>query len=146
MEIVDKWDSHRAERVGSVFRAQPLMQALGVKLVTVSAGEASLQMSCRNEHMQHHGVLHGGVVATLLDAACGAAAFSLMLEGEGVVVVEFKVNFLEPAVGIEIAAIGKVKRAGNRLVACVADAFIVEKKDTTVATMLATLLRIPSSS
>jgi uncharacterized protein (TIGR00369 family) len=64
---------------------------------------------------QQHGFIHAGVITALVDTACGYAAQTLMAEGKGVLTVEFKSNFLSPAVGDSFIAIGKVMKAGRTI-------------------------------
>jgi hypothetical protein len=45
----------------------------------------------RADLTQQHGFLHAGIVATILDSACGYAAFSLMPANMAVLAVEFKI-------------------------------------------------------
>lgn len=63
---------------------------------------------------QQHGLFHGGVVAGLVDVACGYAALSSMAADREVLTVEFKIHFLKPAKAEQIIAVGKVIQAGRR--------------------------------
>ena len=54
-------------------------------------------------------------MATVLDSACGYAAFSLMPKNAAVLTIEFKVNLLSPAKGDLFRAVGKVKKAGRNI-------------------------------
>ncbi len=51
--------------------------------------------------------------AHIVDTACGYAALTVAPEGREVVTVEFKVNFVRPAIGNEFLAIGRVQTAGK---------------------------------
>ncbi len=53
---------------------------------------------------------------TFADHACGAAAATMVAEGQDVITVENKVSFLRPAVGAVIFCRGEVLRAGKRLI------------------------------
>lgn len=58
----------------------PLLDYLGIRLVDVAAGRASFAIEVEPRHLNRQGSLQGGVVATLLDAACGYAGLA---GGEG---------------------------------------------------------------
>jgi acyl-coenzyme A thioesterase PaaI-like protein len=80
-------------------------------------------------------------MATVLDSACGYAAFSLMPADAAVLSIEFKVNLLAPAKGERIKARAEVKRAGRNVTVCTADAWAIDAGERKlVATMLATMM------
>ena len=57
--------------------------------------------------------------------------------------VEFKVNFVSPAIGIEFIARGEVKRAGKNLATCASEGFVVKDgEEKLVATMLSTIMTV----
>ena len=118
------------------FAHQKVMQLLGAELLAVSAGKCEIGLRRRDDLTQQHGYLHAGIVTTVLDSACGYAAFSLMPTGSNVLSVEFKVNLLAPANGELLTVSAVVKKAGRTLTVCTADAWIDGKL---CATMLATM-------
>ena len=73
------------------------MRTLGAVLESVEPGTVTI--TCRFDEglTQQRGLLHGGVVASLVDVACGYAALSVMPADREVLTVEFKVHFLKPA-------------------------------------------------
>jgi uncharacterized protein (TIGR00369 family) len=74
-------------RVRASFGLQRVMATFGAELATVAPGEVEIVLPFREDLTQQHGYLHAGVVATLLDSACGYAALSLMPAGAAVVAV-----------------------------------------------------------
>ena len=105
-------DAGYAERVRASFAAQTIMKTLGAELMRVAPGEIEIVLPFRAELAQQHGFLHAGVVTTLMDSACGWAAYSLMPADAGVLAVEFKVNFLRPAAGDVVARATVLKAVG----------------------------------
>ena len=71
-------DPDYANRVRASFERQTVMATLGVQLDRVDAGEVDLSFPYRKDLTQQHGFIHAGILATVLDSACGYAAFSLM--------------------------------------------------------------------
>ena len=59
-------------------------------------------MTRRDDLMQFFGHFHGGVITALADQAAGIAVTSGLPKGKIGVTVEIKVNFLEPADGVEL--------------------------------------------
>ena len=131
-----------AERVRELALAQPLLATIGAILTRVEPGEVEIELPFRADLTQQTGFLHAGIVTAMVDTACGAAAYSLMPAGSGVLSVEFKVNLLAPAVGRSLRAIGRVVRAGRTITVCQGEAYAVDDgRETAVATMLATMIR-----
>jgi uncharacterized protein (TIGR00369 family) len=133
-------DPEFERRVRESFLKQSVMQLIGASLAEVAPGRVEIRLPYREDLTQQDGYLHAGIVTTILDSACGYAAFTLMPATSSVLAVEFKVNLLAPAKGDEIIARGQVKRAGRTLSVCTADAFAVEKgEERLCATMLGTM-------
>jgi uncharacterized protein (TIGR00369 family) len=132
-----------AQAVRESFVAQRIMATLGAELGRVAPGAVDIHLPFRADLTQQHDFLHAGVVATVLDSACGYAAFSLMPPGAGVLTVEFKTNLLAPARGDLLIARGTVIRSGRTITVCQAEALMRNAGvETTVATMLATIMTI----
>lgn len=134
-------DPNYESRVRESFARQQVMQSLGTSLTLVEPGAIEIELPFRADLTQQHGFIHAGIIATVLDSACGYAAFSLMPADAGVLSIEFKVNLLAPARGELIKVRADVKRAGQNVTVCAADAWAVDAEKTTlVATMLATMM------
>jgi len=129
------------QRVRESFARQHLMHTLGASLMLVEPGMVEIELPYRTDLTQQHGFLHAGVIASVLDSACGYAAFTLMPADTAVLSVEFKVNLLSPARGDRLVARAEVKRAGRTVTVCTADAYAFEgEQSKLVATMLATMM------
>ena len=76
----------------------PFVTHLGFELVRMEGGESELQYLPRHEHMNSFLVTHGGAIMTLLDVTLATAARSIDLE-IGVVTIEMKTTFMQPARG-----------------------------------------------
>ena len=135
-------DAGVVARVRASFARQGVMETLGAELADVSAGRVAIALAIEPRLCQQHGFLHAGVVATVLDSACGYAALTLMPDDAEVLTVELKVNLMAPASGDRLVAEGEVVRAGRTLTVCRGDAYAEhEAERTNVATMLATMVR-----
>lgn len=124
-------------RVRTSFDQQRVMHLIGASLERVEPGIVEISIPFRDDLTQQDGFIHAGIVTTVLDSACGYAAYTLMPAASSVLSVEFKVNLLAPAKGSMIVARAEVKRAGKTLTVCSADAFADDKL---CATMLATMM------
>lgn len=127
-------------RVRESFDSQKVLHLVGARLCRVEPGIVEIEIDSRDDLMQQNGFIHAGIVTTILDTACGYAAYTLMPADSGVLSVEFKVNLLAPAKGERIVARAEVKRSGRTLTVCSADAFAIDgEQETICATMLATM-------
>jgi len=83
-------------------------------------------------------------MATVLDTACGYAAFSLMPADAAVLTVEFKTNLLAPAKGERFLFRARVVKPGRTLTVCDGQAFALENAgdERLVATMNGTLMAL----
>lgn len=136
-------DPNFAARVRASFARQRVMETLGATLSRVEPGAVEIILPYRAELTQQHGFIHAGIVATILDSACGYAAFSLMPADRAVLTAEYKINLLRPASGEHIVARARVLKAGRTLTVCAGDAVAqTGGEDKVVATMLATIMAV----
>jgi len=110
-------------RVRGSFDRQGMMATLGVEVITVEPGRVQLALRHDDRFTQQHGFLHAGAVASVLDSACGYAAYSVMPPDAEVLTVTYTINLLAPAAGERFTMTGQVVRAGRTLVVCRAEAF-----------------------
>src|SRR6266704_3642474 len=112
-----------AAEIRASFAKQSVMELIGAKLSRIEPGVVEITLPYRADLAQQHGYLHAGVVTTIADSACGYAAFTLMPAGSNVLSVEFKVNLLRPAQGVEFVTRAEVIKAGRTLTVVRADVF-----------------------
>jgi uncharacterized protein (TIGR00369 family) len=143
MTNVEPQDPNFEEKVRASFARQGLMTNIGARIVMVLPGEVDIEVAWREDITQQQGFVHGAVIAAIVDTACGYASFTLMPPGVEVLTVEFKINFMAPAVGDKMIARGRVTRAGKTLTVCTGDAYAVkDSKEKLVATMQATMMTV----
>ncbi len=132
------------QRIEHAVARQPALALIGAQLEHVGPGEATFVLPFRPDLAQHMGFFHGGIVATLLDVACGMAALTTMADTDEVVSAEFKLNFLAPARGTLLRATGRVMRAGRVLTVCTGEASVagVDGEARTVGLMQATMCAV----
>jgi uncharacterized protein (TIGR00369 family) len=76
--------------------AAPIMRLIGMSPVEVAPGRAVFALDPAEHHYNPMGVVHGGVVSTILDTAMACAVHSTLPVGTGYTTVELHVNFLRP--------------------------------------------------
>lgn len=95
----------------------PFIEWMGVSLVSAEAGRVQLQMLQKPELNNRRGVIHGGVLATLLDSAMARAARTLEQGLELGGTIDLHVQFMAPASGTLIA-LGLVESQSRSLAFC----------------------------
>jgi uncharacterized protein (TIGR00369 family) len=130
-------------RVRESFARQKLMTTIGANLTEVSPGRVIIEMPFNEDFTQQHEFIHAGIITAIVDSACGYAAFSLMPVDADVLSIEYKVNFLSPAVAERFIARGQVIKTGRTITVCEGDVTALnEGKEKTVAAMMATMISI----
>jgi len=69
-------------------------QMLGMRIVSVAPGEATVSLTVRADMVNGHRICHGGVIFTLADSAF---AFACNSYGDNVVAASAHIDFLSPA-------------------------------------------------
>ena len=119
------------------------MGLIGAELGDVLPGEVTIRFPFRNGLTQQHGFLHAGIVTTVVDSACGYAAFSLMPAESSVLTIEFKVNLLAPAKGSGFLAKGTVIKPGKTITVCSGEVYALSADaQKLIATMTATIMTL----
>ena len=116
-------DELKQSRVRLIFDAANFVRDLGMRLTRIGDDYCETMLIPAERHLQQHGLIHAGVLATMADHTCGCAARGAVGLDQDVVSVEFKINFLRPAIADQLRCRGRVLRAGRMLVVCEAEVF-----------------------
>ena len=76
-------------------------------------GSSVVAVDAQDEHLNPHGSVHGGVLATMIDVAMGTAVSTT--GGESPVTVSLAVTYLEPGRPGRLEARARVRKRGKRL-------------------------------
>jgi len=117
------------------------MRTVGATLESVESGTVTITCGFDERLTQQHGLLHGGLLASLVDVACGYAALSMMPADREVLTVEFKIHFLKPAKTDRLIAVGQVVQAGRTLTVCEGSVFDATRARV-LAKMTATMMAV----
>ena len=130
-------------RVRDSFAAQAVMRTLSAELVSIEPGEVGIEFPYNTELTQQDGFIHAGISATVMDSACGYAAFTLMPAESRVLTIEFKINLLAPAAGERFRALGRVRKPGRSVTVSEGELYASSGAgDRLVATMTGTLMTL----
>ena len=109
------------DRVKQSFDRQGMLRVLGVELLRVQVGEVELRLPYSDAVTQQQGGYHGGAMGALADVAAGDAGLTVAPPESEVTTVEYKINFLASFQGGHLHAIGRVVRAGKRIIVTTAE-------------------------
>ena len=111
------------QRILNQLEKQNFMHLINFDLDKIDAGITEGKLEIQPIHFQQDGFLHGGVVASLADIVAGFAACSLVAENQNVVTGEIKISYFAKGRGTRLRAIGRVLKAGRRIMFCEAEIF-----------------------
>ena len=128
-------------RITQSFGEQAVMQHINASLIGIDAGQVEIGFPYQLQLTQQDGFIHAGISSTVMDSACGYAAFTLMPVEARVLTIEFKINLLAPAAGDFFRAVGKVRKPGRSVFVAEAELYATSNgTDKLVATMVGTLM------
>jgi fumarylpyruvate hydrolase len=88
---------------------------LGIEVDRTSNGESEAHLDLGPHHLNRRGVVHGGVIAALLDTALGTAVISSIPKEWWCATISLSVQFLEAVHEGRVTARGRVLRKGRRV-------------------------------
>jgi uncharacterized protein (TIGR00369 family) len=111
---------------------------LGIKLTRLHRDGVTIECALRHELTNSEGVAHGGVAATLADAAVGMSLHRHFGGRRPITTVEMKINYFLPAVEGRIFARARLRRIGSTL--CVGSVDLTDTKGNHLGTALVTYM------
>lgn len=117
----------------------PKLVAMAIDGMELDACRIGIDLDER--HLQPFGIVHGGVIATIIDTATFWAGFLRLPEDAGLVNVDLKLNYLKSVTGGRLRAEGRCLRAGRQI--SYAEASVYDDKDELVAHGTSTLMALP---
>jgi uncharacterized protein (TIGR00369 family) len=123
--------------------APPIAHLMQFDIVELAEGR--VEFSCVLDESVYNpiGVVHGGLVCTLLDTVAGCAVHTTLPQGMAYTSIELKVSYLRPvhATSGPLAAVGTVVKPGRRV--AFAEGEVRDAAGAVVATASSSLLVFP---
>ncbi len=94
----------------------PLRRFLGMDIEDVEPGHAIARLEVSEDLLNPNGVVHGGVLFTMVDTAMGKATMTSVEEGQWCASIEIQMRFLRPVSGGRLEADTRVIRRGRKVV------------------------------
>ncbi|MEX2299472.1 MAG: PaaI family thioesterase [Bryobacterales bacterium] len=119
-------------------------QLLGLEITERHDDGVTIECAVRPDLMNGMGVLHGGVTATVADAAMGIGLSHVLGKDRAITTVEMKINYMHPVVSGKVVARSYVLRIGTTLSTGRVDLFDGEGTPVGVALLTYMLLSKPT--
>ena len=112
-----------------------------MQLVSIELDRAVVAGETAASHLQPFGLVHGGVLATLIDTATFWSVFLRLPQDAGLVNVDLKLNYLRPVSNGTVTARGQCIRAGRSI--SYAEARVEDAGGELLAHGTSTLMALP---
>jgi uncharacterized protein (TIGR00369 family) len=103
------------EAVSVLVNQSPYFSLLSMEIRDLQWGTCLMEMELAEKHLQPFGMVHGGAIASMVDAAAFWAVFPQVEKGMGLTTVEIKLNYLAPAQQGRLVAQGRCIKIGRTL-------------------------------
>jgi uncharacterized protein (TIGR00369 family) len=102
------------DAVINAFKEVPYFQLLGMSMKSLAKGQCEMIIPAEHKHLNPHAGVHGGVVASIIDASCYWAAYSGMKTENAIVTIDLKISYLSPGrEGETLLATGQAVKPGR---------------------------------
>jgi uncharacterized protein (TIGR00369 family) len=129
------------EAIQDSVRDAPYPNLIGMRITALAFDSCRIELDLAERHLQPFGIVHGGVLATLIDTATFWAGFLRLPEDAGLVNVDLKLNYLKPVSSGHLRADGRCLRAGKQL--SYTEASVFDQAGDLVAHGTSTLMALP---
>jgi uncharacterized protein (TIGR00369 family) len=127
--------------VSQLVNQSPYFLLLSMEVKDLQWGTSFLEIQLEEKHLQPFGNAHGGVMASVVDAATFWAVFPQVEKGKGLTTVEVKVNYLAPVQKGKLMAQGRSVKVGRTL--ALGEAQVTNSDGKLVAHGTATMMILP---
>lgn len=134
---------NNVRRAQAMLSAQPAgwMETLGARITEAEPGRVVLELVAGPQHRHSGGVVQGGVITQIADAAMGMSLGTLQEDGVWNTTIELKINFLRPVFEGRLRAIGRVIEMKQTLFFSEAD--VVDDRGRLIARASSTCTPVP---
>ena len=103
--------------IDSLYERLPYYSTIGMEVKEIRGGKSRIELVMRKE-LSQNGMIHGGALASMIDASCACAAFSATDFKGWVTTIDLQVSFLKPVSKGKVIAEATCLRAGKNVIFC----------------------------
>ena len=124
-----------------IINTSPFPEHMAMRLAAIEVDRAVIELRTARCHLQAYGIVHGGVLATLIDTATFWSVYLRIPEDAGLVNIDLKLNYLLPVENGLLTARGRAIRSGKKI--CYAESEVWNAGRQLVAHGTSTLMILP---
>jgi uncharacterized protein (TIGR00369 family) len=129
------------ETIAIIVNRSPYFSLLSMEIKDLQWGICLMEVQLEEKHLQPFGNVHGGVMASVIDAVAFWAVFPQVEKGKGLTTVEIKINYLAPAQKGKLLVEGRCIKIGRSL--ALGEGQVKDEKGILVAHGTATMMVVP---
>ncbi len=99
----------------NIVNSSPYPSHMSMRLISVELDRATVELEIGNCHLQPYGIVHGGVLSTLIDTATFWSVFMRIPEDCGLVNIDLKLNYLQAVTAGKLITEGYAIRSGRSI-------------------------------
>ncbi len=103
------------QEIISIVNCSPYPSHMSMRLISMELDRATVELDVGNCHLQPYGIVHGGVLSTLIDTATFWSVFMRIPEDDGLVNIDLKLNYLQAVQSGKLIAEGYAIRSGKSI-------------------------------
>jgi uncharacterized protein (TIGR00369 family) len=129
------------EAVAILVNESPYFSLLSMEIKDLQWGTCLMEVELGEKHLQPFGNVHGGAIASVVDAVAFWAVFPQVERGKGLTTVEMKLNYLAPAQKGKLVAQGRCIKMGKTL--ALGEASVTNGEGTLISHGTVTMMVVP---
>lgn len=129
------------QQVIELTNSAPFPSHLPFRLESIGYDSSQVRVDIQACHMQPYGIVHGGVIATLIDTATFWAVFARIPQDAGMVNIDLKLNYLKALSQGVLLAEGRCIRAGRTI--SYAEAWVRSSEGEVIAHGTSSVMTLP---
>ncbi|MCD6347049.1 MAG: PaaI family thioesterase [Bacteroidales bacterium] len=130
-----------ASEIISLVNCSPYPSHMSMRLMSLELDRATVELEVGSCHLQPYGIVHGGVLSTLIDTATFWSVFMRIPEGDGLVNIDLKLNYLQAVQSGKLITEGYAIRSGRSI--SYAEAKVFNEDNELIAHGTSTLKILP---
>jgi uncharacterized protein (TIGR00369 family) len=130
------------EAVAMLLNRSPYFALISMEIKDLQWGASLMEVKLEEKHLQPFGNVHGGVIASVVDAAAFWAVFPQVERGIGMTTVEIKVNYLAPVQKGKLMVMGRCIKMGKTI--ALGEALVRDDGEKLIAHGTATMMVVPN--
>ena len=127
--------------IATLVNRSPYFSLISMKIKELEWGTSVLEVELEEKHLQPFGYVHGGAIASVIDAAIFWAVFPQVKDGMGLTTVEVKANFLAPVQKGKLVVKGRCIKIGRTL--ALGEAYVNSAEGNLIAHGTTTMMIVP---